>query len=294
MSRELKIQAFDDKQVRIVWDDEEQKYYFSVTDVVGILTDQSDARGATVYWAVLKKRLKKEGANELITNCKQLKLPASDGKNRATDVADTEQLLRIIQSIPSKKAEPIKQWLAQVGSARLDQVQDPELSIKQAINDYRRLGYGENWINQRVKSIETRKELTDEWKRSGMQEGRDFALLTDIITKAWSGKTTGEYKKFKGLKKENLRDNMTNLELALNTLAEAATTEYSKQYNPKGVEANKKVAKKGGDAARAARENIEKGLGRSIISSAKASDYLKPIEDSKAEELPFDEEDKKN
>lgn len=294
MSRELKIQAFDDKQVRIVWDDEVQKYYFSVTDVVGILTDQSDVRGATVYWAVLKKRLKKEGANELITNCKQLKLPASDGKNRATDVADTEQLLRIIQSIPSKKAEPIKQWLAQVGSARLDQVQDPELSIKQAINDYRRLGYGENWINQRVKSIETRKELTDEWKRSGMQEGRDFALLTDIITKAWSGKTTGEYKKFKGLKKENLRDNMTNLELALNTLAEAATTEYSKQYNPKGVEANKKVAKKGGDAARAARENIEKGLGRSIISSAKASDYLKPIEESKAEELPFEEEDKKN
>ena len=294
MSCELKIQAFDDKQVRIVWDDEVQKYYFSVTDVVGILTDQSDVRGATVYWAVLKKRLKKEGANELITNCKQLKLPASDGKNRATDVADTEQLLRIIQSIPSKKAEPIKQWLAQVGSARLDQVQDPELSIKQAINDYRRLGYGENWINQRVKSIETRKELTDEWKRSGMQEGRDFALLTDIITKAWSGKTTGEYKKFKGLKKENLRDNMTNLELALNTLAEAATTEYSKQYNPKGVEANKKVAKKGGDAARAARENIEKGLGRSIISSAKASDYLKPIEESKAEELPFEEEDKKN
>lgn len=294
MSRELKIQAFDDKQVRIVWDDEEQKYYFSVTDVVGVLTDQPDARGASTYWAVLKKRLKQEGANELITNCKQLKLPAADGKNYSTDVADTERLLRIIQSIPSKKAEPIKQWLAQVGSARLDQVQDPELSIKQAINDYRRLGYGENWINQRVKSIETRKELTDEWKRSGMQEGRDFALLTDIITKAWSGKTTGEYKKFKGLKKENLRDNMTNLELALNTLAEAATTEYSKQYNPKGVEANKKVAKKGGDAARAARENIEKGLGRSIISSAKASDYLKPIEDSKAEELPFDEEDKKN
>jgi hypothetical protein len=294
MSRELKIQAFDDKQVRIVWDDEEQKYYFSVTDVVGVLTEQPDARGASTYWAVLKKRLKEEGANELITNCKQLKLPAADGKKYSTDVADTEQLLRIIQSIPSKKAEPLKQWLAQVGSSRLSQVQDPELSIQQAINDYRRLGYGENWINQRVKSIETRKELTDEWKRNGMQEGRDFALLTDIITKAWSGKTTGEYKKFKGLKKESLRDNMTNLELALNTLAEAATTEYSKQYNPKGVEANKKVAKKGGDAARAARENIEKGLGRSIISSAKASDYLKPIEDSKAEELPFDEEYKKN
>ena len=289
MSRELKIQEFDDKQVRIVWDDEERKYYFSVTDVVGVLTEQPNTRGATVYWAVLKKRLKQEGANELITNCKQLKLPATDGKNRATDIADIEQLLRIIQSIPSRKAEPFKQWLAQVGSARLDQLQDPELSIQQAINDYRRLGYGENWINQRVKSIETRKELTDEWKRGGMQEGRDFALLTDIITKAWSGKTTGEYKKFKGLKKENLRDNMTNLELALNTLAEAATTEFSKQYNPKGVEANKKVAKKGGDAARAARENIEKGLGRSIISPHKASDYLKPIEEAKSQELPFDE-----
>ena len=197
MAQELKIQSFDNKQVRIVWDDEEQRYYFSVTDVVGVLTEQPDARGATVYWAVLKKRLKQEGAIELITNCKQLKLPATDGKNRATDVADTEQLLRIIQSIPSKKAEPLKQWLAQVGSARLDQLQDPELSIQQAINDYRRLGYGENWINQRVKSIETRKELTDEWKRGGMQEGRDFALLTDIITKAWSGKTTGEYKKFR-------------------------------------------------------------------------------------------------
>ena len=260
MSRELKIQEFDDKQVRIVWDDEEQKYYFSVTDVVQVLTEQPNARGASTYWAVLKKRLKQEGASELLTNCKQLKLPATDGKNRATDVADIEQLLRIIQSIPSKKAEPLKRWLAQVGSARIDQLQDPELSIEQAIHDYRRLGYGENWINQRVKSIETRKELTDEWKRSGMQEGRDFAILTDIITKAWSGKTTGEYKKFKGLKKENLRDNMTNLELALNTLAEAATTEFSKQYNPKGVEANRKVAKKGGDAARAARENIENGL----------------------------------
>lgn len=290
MSRELKIQEFDDKQVRIVWDDEEQKYYFSVTDVVQVLTEQPNARGASTYWAVLKKRLKQEGASELLTNCKQLKLPATDGKNRATDVADIEQLLRIIQSIPSKKAEPLKRWLAQVGSARIDQLQDPELSIEQAIHDYRRLGYGENWINQRVKSIETRKELTDEWKRSGMQEGRDFAILTDIITKAWSGKTTGEYKKFKGLKKENLRDNMTNLELALNTLAEAATTEFSKQYNPKGVEANRKVAKKGGDAARAARENIENGLGRSIISPNRASDYIRPIEDTQSQELPFDED----
>lgn len=290
MSRELKIQEFDDKQVRIVWDDEEQKYYFSVTDVVQVLTVQPNARGASTYWAVLKKRLKQEGASEMLTNCKQLKLPAADGKNYSTDVADIEQLLRIIQSIPSKKAEPLKRWLAQVGSARIDQLQDPELSIEQAIHDYRRLGYGENWINQRVKSIETRKELTDEWKRSGMQEGRDFAILTDIITKAWSGKTTGEYKKFKGLKKENLRDNMTNLELALNTLAEAATTEFSKQYNPKGVEANRKVAKKGGDAARAARENIENGLGRSIISPNRASDYIRPIEDTQSQELPFDED----
>ena len=290
MSRELKIQEFDDKQVRIVWDDEEQKYYFSVTDVVQVLTEQPNARGASTYWAVLKKRLKQEGACEMLTNCKQLKLPAADGKNYSTDVADIEQLLRIIQSIPSKKAEPLKRWLAQVGSARIDQLQDPELSIEQAIHDYRRLGYGENWINQRVKSIETRKELTDEWKRSGMQEGRDFAILTDIITKAWSGKTTGEYKKFKGLKKENLRDNMTNLELALNTLAEAATTEFSKQYNPKGVEANRKVAKKGGDAARAARENIENGLGRSIISPNRASDYIRPIEDTQSQELPFDED----
>ncbi len=290
MSRELKIQEFDNKQVRIVWDDEEQKYYFSVTDVVQVLTEQPNARGASTYWAVLKKRLKQEGASEMLTNCKQLKLPAADGKNYSTDVADIEQLLRIIQSIPSKKAEPLKRWLAQVGSARIDQLQDPELSIEQAIHDYRRLGYGENWINQRVKSIETRKELTDEWKRSGMQEGRDFAILTDIITKAWSGKTTGEYKKFKGLKKENLRDNMTNLELALNTLAEAATTEFSKQYNPKGVEANRKVAKKGGDAARAARENIENGLGRSIISPNRASDYIRPIEDTQSQELPFDED----
>lgn len=290
MSRELKIQEFDNKQVRIVWDDEEQKYYFSVTDVVQVLTEQPNARGASTYWAVLKKRLKQEGACEMLTNCKQLKLPAADGKNYSTDVADIEQLLRIIQSIPSKKAEPLKRWLAQVGSARIDQLQDPELSIEQAIHDYRRLGYGENWINQRVKSIETRKELTDEWKRSGMQEGRDFAILTDIITKAWSGKTTGEYKKFKGLKKENLRDNMTNLELALNTLAEAATTEFSKQYNPKGVEANRKVAKKGGDAARAARENIENGLGRSIISPNRASDYIRPIEDTQSQELPFDED----
>ncbi len=294
MSQELKIQVFDDKQVRIVWDSEDGKYYFSVTDVIRVLTDQPDARGASTYWAVLKKRLKQEGAGQLLTNCKQLKLPAADGKNYKTDVADTEQILRIIQSVPSKKAEPFKQWLAYVGSMRIDQFQDPELSIEQAVRDYRRLGYSENWINRRIKSIETRKELTDEWKRGGMQEGRDFALLTDIITKAWSGKTTREYKDYKGLRKESLRDNMTNLELALNTLAEAATTEFSKQYNPKGLAENKRVANKGGEAARVARENIEQGLGRSIISSERASDYIRPIEDAESKELPLEDDNKED
>ena len=244
----------------------------------------TDTPNARKYWSVLKTRLKKEGS-ELATNCSQLKMPAADGKKYLTDVADTEQILRLIQSIPSKKAEPFKLWLAEVGRQRIDQLQDPELSIQQAIADYRRLGYSDNWINQRVKSIETRKELTDEWKRGGIQEGKEFAMLTDVITKAWSGKTTREYKRFKGLKKENLRDNMTNLELALNTLAEAATAEFSKQYNPKGMAANQRVAKQGGNAARVARENIEQGLGHSIISPDKASDYIHPIEDTKAKEL---------
>ena len=244
------IQLFEDRQVRVIWDDEQEKYFFSVVDVVQVLTDTPNARK---YWSVLKTRLKKEGS-ELATNCSQLKMPAADGKKYLTDVADTEQILRLIQSIPSKKAEPFKLWLAEVGRQRIDQLQDPELSIQQAIADYRRLGYSDNWINQRVKSIETRKELTDEWKRGGIQEGKEFAMLTDVITKAWSGKTTREYKRFKGLKKENLRDNMTNLELALNTLAEAATAEFSKQYNPKGMAANQRVAKQGGNAARVARE----------------------------------------
>ena len=276
------IQAFEDKHVRVVWDDEAEKYWFSVVDIIQILTESADA---TAYWRKLKQRLKAEG-NETVTNCHALKLTAADGKQRMTDVADTEQVLRLIQSIPSKKAEPFKMWLAKVGQERLSQMQDPELSIQQAISDYRRLGYSENWINQRVKSIETRKELTDEWKRGGMKEGRDFALLTDIITKAWSGRTTREYKNFKGLKKESLRDNMTNLELALNTLAEAATTEFSRQYNPKGLADNKRIAGKGGEAARVARENIEKGLGRSIISPDRASDYIKPIEEAESKVLP--------
>ena len=284
MPEQTAIQLFEGLQIRVVWDEEQEKYFFSIVDVIQVLTDSADGRK---YWNKLKQRLKEEG-NETVTNCHQLKMPASDGKQRLTDVADTEQLLRLIQSVPSKKAEPFKLWLAEVGRQRIDQLQDPELSIQQAIADYRRLGYSDNWINQRVKSIETRKELTDEWKRGGVKEGKEYALLTDIITQAWSGKTTREYKHFKGLKKENLRDNMTNLELALNTLAEAATAEFSKQYNPKGLDENKRVAKQGGNAAKVARENIEQGLGRSIISPEKASDYIRPIENGDAKELPSD------
>jgi hypothetical protein len=287
MQEQSAIQLFEGLQIRVIWDDEQEKYYFSIVDVIQVLTESVDGRK---YWNKLKQRLKEEG-NETVTNCHQLKMPASDGKLRLTDVADTEQLLRLIQSVPSKKAEPFKLWLAEIGRQRIDQLQDPELNIQQAIADYHRLGYSDNWINQRVKSIETRKELTDEWKRGGVKEGKEYALLTDIITQAWSGKTTRQYKKFKGLKKENLRDNMTNLELALNTLAEAATTEFAKQKNPKGLNANKQVAQQGGEAARVARENIEQGLGRSIISPDKARDHIRPIEEAKAQELPFDSEE---
>jgi prophage antirepressor-like protein len=276
MTQRQKIQLFEDKKVRVVWDDVEEKYYFSVTDVVQVLTEQPNARGASTYWAVLKKRLKDEGANELITNCKQLKLRATDGKQRMTDVADTEQILRLIQSIPSKKAEPLKQWLAHLGQERLNQMQDPELDIEQAILDYKRLGYSNAWINQRIKSIEVRKELTDEWKRTGVQEGVEYASLTDIITREWSGFTTKQYKHYKGLKKENVRDNMTNLEIALNILAEASATEISKDRNPKGYNAQTQVAKEGGSVANAARKQLESKLGRSVITKERASDYLLP------------------
>ncbi len=288
MQQHSAIQLFEGLQIRVIWDDEQEKYFFSIVDVIKVLTDTPDAHN---YWKVLKHRLKKEG-NESVTNCNQLKMPSADGKQYLTDVADTEQLLRLIQSVPSKKAEPFKLWLAEVGRQRIDQLQDPELSIQQAVADYRRLGYSDNWINQRVKSIEARKELTDEWKRGGVKEGKEFALLTDIITQAWSGKTTREYKRFKGLKKENLRDNMTNLELALNTLAEVATTEFAKQNNPQGLTANKQVARQGGNAARVARENIEQGLGRSIISPQRASDYIRPIENGETQVLPSDAPDK--
>lgn len=274
MTKKQTIQLFQERKVRTAWDDQEEKWYFSIVDVCAVLTDSPNPRN---YWKVLKHRLLKEG-NQTVTNCNQLKLRAEDGRMRLTDVADTEQLFRIIQSIPSPKAEPFKQWMAQVASQRIDQIQDPELSIDQAIVDYKRLGYSDAWINQRIKSIEVRKELTDEWKRTGVQEGLEYASLTDIITREWSGFSTKQYKQFKGLKKENLRDNMTNLEIALNILAEASATELSKQRDPKGFNAQKKVAKDGGSVAKAARNQLESKLGHSIISSAKASDYLLPEE----------------
>ena len=277
MTKKQAIQLFQERKVRTIWDDQEEKWYFSIVDVCGVLTDSKDALTARKYWNKLKQRLKDEG-NETVTNCHQLKLRAADGKMRLTDVADTEQLFRIIQSIPSPKAEPFKQWMAQVASQRIDQMQDPELSIDQAIIDYKRLGYSDAWINQRIKSIEVRKELTDEWKRTGVKEGMEYASLTDIITREWSGFTTKQYKHFKGLKKENLRDNLTNLEIAFNILAEASATELSKQRDPRGFHQQSQVAKDGGSVAKAARNQLESQLGHSVISPAKASDYLLPDE----------------
>ena len=279
MTKKEVAKIFEEKKVRTVWDDEQEKWYFSIVDVCAVLTDSPNPRN---YWKVLKHRLVKEG-NETVTNCNQLKLKADDGKMRLTDVADTEQLFRLIQSIPSPKAEPFKQWMAQVASQRMDQMQDPEKSIEQAIIDYKRLGYSDLWINRRVKSIEIRKELTDEWKRSGVKEGMEFASLTDIITREWSGMTTKEYKHHKGLKKESLRDNMTNVELALNMLAEASTTEISKQKNPKGFRQSAQVAKEGGSVAMVARRQLESKTGKSAISSEKASDYLLPPNDTQEE-----------
>ncbi len=269
MTQKQAIQIFEQRKVRTVWDDEAEKWYFSVVDVVGVLTDSPDPNN---YWKVLKNRLKKEG-NETVTNCNRFKLKAADGKMRLTDVADTEQLFRLIQSIPSPKAEPFKLWMAHVASDRIDRMQDPELSIQQAMTDYKRLGYSEQWINQRMKSIEVRKELTDEWQRRGI-EGQQYATLTDIITQEWSGLTTKGYKRFKGLKKESLRDNMTNIELALNTLAEAATTEISKQQRPRGLNQSKRVAKSGGSVAKAARKQLENQLGHSVISPINAKQVL--------------------
>ena len=276
MDNNFAIQLFEDRQVRIVWDAEAEKYYFSIVDVVQVLTDSVDA---TAYWRKLKQRLKAEG-NETVTNCHALRMPAADGKKRMTDVADLEQLFRLIQSVPSKKAEPLKQWLAEVGSQRIDQMIDPELTFQMAVEDYRRQGYSDKWIENRLRSIRTRNELTNEWKRSGVTEQKDFAILTNILTQAWSGMTTGQYKQFKGLTKENLRDNMTTLELALNTLAEAATTEISRARNPQTMSENKAIAQSGGNAAKAARREVEKEIGHSVVSSLRASDAIIPIEES--------------
>ena len=277
MAKKQQIKLFEDKKVRVAWDDEKEEWYFSIVNVCEVLTD-SDYQAARKYWKVLKGRLKKEG-NETVTNCYQLKMLAPDGKMRSTDVADTEQLFRLIQSIPSKKAEPFKRWMAEVAAQRLEQMADPELSINQAIADWRRKGYSESWINNRVKSIEVRKALTDEWDRACVQQGQQYASLTDIITKEWSGKTTRQYKQFKGLKKESLRDNMTNTELILNMLAESAATDLSREQNPQGFKQSAKVAKKGGSVAKAARQKLESQLGHSVISPAKAADYLPPVED---------------
>ena len=280
MTKKQQIQLFEEKKVRTVWDDEEEKWYFSIVDVCAVLTDSANPQA---YWRKLKQRLNEEG-NQTVTNCHALKMTAPDGKMRLTDVADTEQLFRLIQSVPSKKAEPFKQWMAEVAARRIDQMQDPELNYEQGYADYRRLGYSDKWINQRLKSIEVRKELTDEWERAGITDKIQYASLTDIITREWSGKSTKQYKQYKGLKKENLRDNMTNIELALNILAEASTTEISKSKNPKGFKQSANVAREGGKIAGDAREQLEKRVGHSVISPSKAADYLPPVTPN--EELP--------
>jgi prophage antirepressor-like protein len=271
MTNGMSIKLFKEKKVRTVWNEEIEEWYFSVVDVVGVLTDSPDPKR---YWSVLKTRLKQEGV-ESTTICSTLKLLAQDGKMRLTDVANTEQLFRIIQSVPSPKAEPFKQWLAHVAKERLDQLQDPELSIEQAMADYKRLGYSDNWINQRLKSIEIRKELTDEWKKHGLEEGVQFASLTDIIYKTWSGKTAREYKQFKGLKKESLRDNMTNKELVINMLAELSTKEISEVSNPETMREHENIAQRGGNIAREARLKLEAETGKKVVSPLNAKNVLR-------------------
>ncbi|WP_330586734.1 BRO family protein [Aminipila terrae] len=272
------IQLFEDKRIRTAWDKEEQEWYFSVVDVVSILTEQATPRSASTYWAVLKKRLIEEGT-QLLTNCKQLKMKAADGKNRLTDVANTEQLLRILQSIPSPKAEPFKMWLAQVGRERIEETIDPELTIERALSTYLKKGYTREWINQRLQAIQVRKELTDEWDDRGVKQGQEYAILTDEITRAWSDMTTRQYKQLKGLKKENLRDNMSTLELVLNMLAEATTTEISKTTEPKTFEENKQVARRGGRIAGNARKEIEADTGKPVITNKNAIDFSRLIAD---------------
>lgn len=282
------IQLFENRKIRSQWNDDDERWYFSVVDVVAVLTDQENARSASTYWAVLKKRLIAEGADQLLTNCKQLKMLATDGKMRLTDVADTEQLLRIIQSIPSKKAEPFKQWLAKVGSEILDESVDPELTIDRAIKNYRRIGYSENWINQRIKSIEVRKALTDEWDKSGVKQGQEYAYLTDLMYRTWADMSTKEYKRLKGLKKENLRDNMTNIELILNMLAEASATELSQKSNSKNLDESTMAAISGAEVARDARLSLEERGGETI--SSKNAKELGNIQLS-FNELPNNDDD---
>ena len=277
MTKQQALKLFEERGVRTVWDDEQEKWYFSIVDVVSILTESTDGRK---YWNKLKQRLKEEG-NETVTNCHQLKMQAVDGKMRLTDVADTEQLLRLIQSIPSPKAEPFKLWMAKVASERLNQIQDPELSIDQALMDYKRMGYSDSWINQRLKSIEIRKDLTDEWKKHGLQEGVQFATLTDIIYQTWSDMTSKEYKQFKGLKKENLRDNMTNKELVLNMLAELSTKEISETSDPETFSDHIDIAEQGGEVARNARLELEAKTGKRVISPLNALLKGKPEDKSK-------------
>ena len=272
-----KIKIFDNKKVRTHWDEEQEKWFLSIVDVVAVLTDSPNPRK---YWSVLKTRLKAEGS-QLATNCSQLKMQSADGKFYLTDVADTEQLFRLIQSIPSPKAEPFKLWLAKIASERLDEMQDPELTIDRALEQYLQLGYSENWINQRLKSIEIRKELTDEWKKRGLKAGQQFATLTDIITKTWAGKTTKEYKILKGLKKENLRDNMTNTELILNMLAEASTKDISQAVNPKDFEESKKVAMQGGNVAKVARKELEAKTGKKVVTALNAKAVLQESRNTK-------------
>ena len=282
MSNESIIQVFEGKNIRIVWNEQEEKYYFAVADIVQVLTDSADVK------QYIKRMRSREAELDSVwgTICTPHQFVSTDGKKHAVNCASLEGIFRIIQSIPSKKAEPVKQWLAQVGAQRIDQMIDPELTFQMAVEDYRRQGYSDRWINERMKSIKMRKELTDEWERSGIHEQKDFAILTNVLTKAWSDMTTGEYKQYKGLTKENLRDNMTNIELALNTLAEVATTEISRQRNPKGFQESQQTAQAGGKIAKNARKDLEKELGHSVISSAKASDYLAPVEDVEVKEIP--------
>lgn len=282
MTTKDKLQLFEEKKVRTLWDDEQEKWYFSIVDTIAALTDSTNPQ---TYWRVLKKRLIDEG-NESVTNCNAFKMQAADGKMRQTDVADQEQLFRLIQSIPSPKAEPFKLWLAQIANERLNQIQDPELSIEQAMTDYRRLGYSESWINQRIKTIEIRKELTDEWKRCGLEDGLQFASLTDIIYKTWSGHSAKEYKKLKGLKKENLRDNMSNSELVLNMLAELTTKGISENQNPSTMDEHKSVAQQGGEVARNARIDMEKAIGQKVVTPLNAKSF-----NNKQLDIPQNEEE---